>query len=36
LRLNVDDNLHQIRELAVEKVFDACGQIMRLSNTEIG
>lgn len=36
LRLNMDDNLHQIRELAMEKGFDACRQIMRLSDTEIG
>jgi hypothetical protein len=32
----MDENLLQIRELAVEKDFDACGQIMRLSDAEIG
>jgi len=36
LRLNMDDDLQEIREPALEEGFYACGQIVRLSNTQVG
>lgn len=36
LRLNMDDDLQEIREPALEEGFYAGGQIVRLSNTQVG